>query len=564
MVEICRFHNFDVERGCLRRSRSRAVGSSSSSMLVSSSSSCCNMDHEHCYTCGQKGHRAFECSTNYSDSTSSLSSVVFRFKDNASDPEVVYPVLVDSATSMSTASILADGNDNDASSLSSSPSPPSLPLPALLVLGGRLRGRTLAACEMLPLPISSLSTAILPSPATKAATTNVPSSSSPSLKQWSKLPNLREHRGSAAACSPMGSGLAFVLGGGTADGNSDAVEMLDFGFLGGGRQRSRRRQPRRVQDDGGNCCDETNDADLDTDVGGNNDQWRWQELEGRLSEPRHAFGAVACISKIACRTTEANTTTTVTHQTTISASLYAVGGWSHGTVSCGSVELLRFEYHLPPSTDVGGGIISTSATPLPESKWEECAPLLLPRRLHSVVASSDGCYIYVMGGYVDDRRTTSSIECYDVHADKWIEMEESLPYTERGCPLVQAVSDGEDGFLIFPFGCGCGGGGSNSKKDGRALVLKYMPKQVASTFSPIPISTTSDENGHGHLRLPVAGWHSFSATASTTLRKAYLVGGTIDGKWTKRGYELDLQTYEWTELPPMAFARRRLATLVLE
>jgi hypothetical protein len=413
--------------------------------------------------------------------------------------------------------------------------------------------------------MSSLPTAILPSPATKAAaatTNDVSSSSSPSQKQWSKLPNLREHRGSAAACSPIGSGLAFILGGGTADGNSDVVEMLDFSFLGGGRQRSRRIQLRRVQDDGGNCCDETNDADVDADAGGNNDQWRWQELEGRLSEPRHAFGAVACISKITSRTTEeANTTMTETQQTTISASLYAVGGWSHGTVSCGSVERLRFEYHLPSSTtDVGGGIVSSSAASLPESKWEECAPLLLPRRLHSVVASSDGCYIYVIGGYVDDRRTTSSIECYDVHADKWIEMEESLPYTERGCPLVQAVSDGEEGLLIFPFGCGGGGGGSsNSKKDGRALVLKYTPMQAsASSFSPISISTTSSENGHGHLRLPVAGWHSFSATASTTLGKAYLVGGTIDGKWTNRGYELDLQTYEWTELPPMAFARRRL------
>ena len=141
------------------------------------------------------------------------------------------------------------------------------------------------------------------------------------------------------------------------------------------------------------------------------------------------------------------------------------------------------------------------------------------------------------------------------------------------------MSDGQDGFLIFPFG-GSGGGKNKEekrmlKKDGRLLVLRYTPgsehasssvsssSASSSSFSPIAIPT-SDDNEHQHLRLPIANWHTFSATTSITLRKAYLIGGTIEGKWTNRGYELDLQTFEWTELPPMAFARRRLATLVLE
>ena len=49
-----------------------------------------------------------------------------------------------------------------------------------------------------------------------------------------------------------------------------------------------------------------------------------------------------------------------------------------------------------------------------------------------------------LGGFVDDRHTTSSIEQYAVNEDQWMEVEEGLPYAERGCPLVQAASDGQD------------------------------------------------------------------------------------------------------------------------
>lgn len=435
--------------------------------------------------------------------------------------------------------------------------------------------------------------------------------------------------------------MAFVLGGGTADGNSDVVEMLNFGSticsssyfdvpFSCGPRTKRRRLNDDVEDgdddDGGRNGSCSSDLvinhDMDSTVDGRRrtddhttttitttttTEWRWQEMESRLSEPRHAFGAVACVSSTTATQTSSSSSTTETDTTSttttsiatttttstipkkLSVTLYAVGGWSYGTVSCGRVERLTFE-HDPcrnaemDCVEVGTGDTTTASTfalPLAASKWKACASLLLPRRLHSVVSSSDGSYIYVMGGFIDDRRTTSSIECYDVHADTWVEMEEGLPYggSRGGCPLVQAVPDGHDGFLIFPFGCGYSGGGGGGgggmskeekrmlKKDGRALVLRYTPETKhatsSSSFSPIPIPTTVD-GGYPQLRLPVADWHSFSATSSITLRKAYLVGGTISGKWTNRGYELDLQTYEWRELPPMAFARRRMAALVLE
>ena len=573
-VEICRFHNFDVERGCLRRSRS-----------------CCALDHTHCYNCGEMGHRAFECRANTEASASasvassnqanSLTSVVFPFNQNDDNGNVdISTILVDDNTKVSIrpndpSMLLANDCDEDDKELQSSKTTYSLSSsPALLVLGGRLRGRTLAACEMLPLShFSSAKSVSLTSSAAVAVSASTSAAAAIQNKKWSKLPNLREHRGSAAACSPIGSGIAFVLGGGTADGNSDVVEMLDFasfGWSSSGRKRRRLCQPHSDQ--------KKNDLDQTGTVRFDHGEWRWQEMESRLSEPRHAFGATACV--FPCRTTDTTTTGTATKPTisssSLSAILYAVGGWSHGTVSCGSVERLRFEYNGLDTND-GGAISSPSVTSLSKSKWEACAPLLLPRRLHSVVSSSDGSYIYVLGGFVDDRRTTSSIERYDVNADKWIEMEEGLPYVERGCPLVQAVSDGQDGFLIFPFGCGgSGSGGKNkeekrlSKKDGCALVLRYTPgsehvpsSASLSSFSPIVVPT-NDDNELRYLRLPLGNWHSFSATTSVTLRKAYLIGGTIEGKWTNRGYELDLQTFVWTELPPMAFQRRRLATLVLE
>ncbi len=556
VVEICRFHNFDVERGCLRRSRS-----------------CCALDHDHCYNCGGRGHRAFECCANSTDASAStvpsnqatgLTSVVFPFNHHDDDDDTKASI-----RSNDPSMLLAknDGDDDEEEEESSQSSYSLSSSPALLVLGGRLRGRTLAACEMLPLSHFSSAKSVTHAASAAVAVSASSSSSSAALrKKWSKLPNLREHRGSAAACSPIGSGIAFVLGGGTADGNSDAVEMLDFACRGASSGQKRRRLCQPHSDQKKNGLDQTGTVMVD------HGKWRWQEMESRLSEPRHAFGATACVSH--CRTNE---TTTDTTARPTSATLYAVGGWSHGTVSCGSVERLRFEYN---GLD-GGAISSPSVTSLSESKWEACAPLLLPRRLHSVVSSSDGSYIYVLGGFVDDRRTTSSIERYDVNADKWMEMEDVLPYVERGCPLVQAVSDCQDGFLIFPFGGGGSGSGKNKKEtrmlkeDGRLLVLRYTPgsehasscasssSASTSSFSSIAVPT-SDDNEHGYLRLPIANWHSFSATTSISLRKAYLIGGTIEGKWTNRGYELDLQTFEWIELPPMAFARRRLATLVLE
>jgi hypothetical protein len=354
-------------------------------------------------------------------------------------------------------------------------------LPSLLVLGGRLRGRTLASCEVLPLSSDVNKT-------------------SPERYHWSKMPNLLEHRGSHAACSPVGTGLAFVMGGGGVDGNLDSVECFSFGD--------------EIADD------QTRPV-----------KRRWHTMPGRLSSPRHAFGSVAFITKHN------------PNRNDMSVTLFAVGGWKYGAVSCASTEKLTFKH---PCRE-------TIAT-----QWEICAPLLKPRRLHSVVASADGSSIYVFGGFVDERFTTSSIEMYDIASNQWRACDE-LPYGDQNSPLVQAIPDWssqENSFLIFPFGS-C----ETEKSSSNSHVLRYKPG-CDNPFSSVYIS---NENGDSRrLHLPLKNWASFSATSSRILSKAYLIGGTIDGKWTARGFELDLQTLKWTELPEMACARRRLAALVVE
>jgi len=143
---------------------------------------------------------------------------------------------------------------------------------------------------------------------------------------------------------------------------------------------------------------------------------------------------------------------------------------------------------------------------------------------------------------------------YDVGLDEWHAVDE-LPHSEN-CPLVQAVAE-RGGFLIFPFST------ERAEDKDAPKVLRYTPGS-GEPFSLVLLSGHGEGNWRRQLRLPIANWHSFSATASTSLNKAFLVGGTIGGKWTNRSFELDLLTYEWTELPAMTFARRRLATLVLE
>jgi len=405
VIEICRFHNYDAERGCLRMKRSKRNADVKE----------CEMDHDHCHKCGGS-HRAFEC-PDISLKDTNQSSIVFR---------------------RSTDGIITS-EPFDKSKANSIATRETTTLPALLVLGGRMRGRTLATCEMLPLSTST----------------------SNDKNQWLSLPNLQEHRGSHAACSAS-CGLVFVMGGGTSDGNSDTVEVLDF-----------------------------NSTSSETET----EEWRWRTMASKLSSPRHAFGAVSCIKQSSNDMTFVN--------------LYAVGGWQYGSLSCESMERLTFEY---PSSEKGGSSLDMDWL-YNQAQWELCAPLILPRRLHSVATSRDRSSIYVFGGFIDERRTTSSIERYDIDTDTWSALDE-LPF--ENCPLVQAVAIDESSFFVFPYSTE-----QSNEYSEAPLVMRYTPRSDTVLFSPVIIPSG------GELRLPITCWHSFTATLSTSLNRLYLIGGTI-------------------------------------
>eukprot|EP00956_Cyclotella_meneghiniana_P013801 scaffold20263_cov69-Cyclotella_meneghiniana.AAC.1 len=442
LVEICRFYNYDSERGCLRSKRARNNPNVKG----------CELDHDHCHLCGVFGHCALECANHTSEvnrMSSSLEPMVFN---NTNGVVVLEPL-----------SKHQQQNRNDNAI--------TYKLPALVVLGGRLRGRTLASCEML----------------------SVSSDQNAEAGQWIQMPNLLEHRGSHAACSPDGTGLVFVMGGGGVDGNSDTVESYGFD-----------KKSSRVS------------------------TGKWQVLNGRLSSPRHAFGSVACI----------NNDKTV--------NLFAVGGWKFGSVSCESVDKLTFE---------------SSCDDIVSRQWDTCAPLLKPRRLHSVVASADGCSIYVFGGYVNERFTTPSIEKYDVVSNQWTYCDE-LPYGDQNCPLVQVILDWsrtDNSFLIFPFGSE-----KNRSPDKTVEVLRYTPNSDRLFSSVAVPSSGVNEFKDQKLCMPLRNWASFSVACWKSQMKAYLVGGTLDGKWTARTFELDLKSMKWKELPEMLCARRRSVALVVD
>jgi hypothetical protein len=448
--EICRFYNYDEERGCLRSVKAQRNPNAKG----------CDMDHKHCHRCGWEGHRAFECTKHVP--TDLGNSVVFR---KTEEGEMI-PLLVSRGGFMST-------------------KPGDVPVPSLLVLGGRCRGRTLNSCEFLPL--------------------------SPSTGKWKALPNLQEHRGSHAACSPKGTRLVLALGGGGIDGNLDGVEVLDL------RTSQSQSSAKDIQD------------------------FRWNTMTDKLSPARHAFGAIS-ITKAAMSNTEE----------VVNANLFAIGGWMFGTKSCESMEKLSFK--VSPRR----GELDWQ-----DARWEKCSPLLTPRRLHSVAASIDGSSIFVFGGYIDERRITCCIEKYDIKADCWNAIDE-LPYPSNSCPLVQVVPDWSqetnNAFIIFPYS------DNNAKNISQSnpSVLRYTPNSSCK-FKPVIVPNKEDKAEAEHLQMPIKNWHSFSVTVSPSLRKAYLIGGLVDRKWTGRAFSLCFRTMKWQELPEMSgLPRRRLAALVVE
>ena len=287
----------------------------------------------------------------------------------------------------------------------------------------------------------------------------------PPAQAWELAPGLAEHRGSHGAA--VLNGELHVAGGGGMRANLSSCCVLEAG-KGGARA-------------------------------------YWREAPG-MNDPRHAFALVA-----------------------MGESLYAVGGWTHGSRCVASVERL----------DVGA------------KSWRFCAPLLTPRRLHGAAAwppaicsaasphqqKQQPRKLYVFGGAygngTQDKLKTASVECYDPERNVW------EPRTDMPRPMQCAAVACGAYIYVVP-------GGDDP-------LLRYDPAADAfEELGPLPL-----RNWHccALARCPLSGEDGGAFFA---------VGGTCGarGAWTGRTFRYDCRRGAWDELPSLKTPRRRTAVAV--
>jgi hypothetical protein len=183
--------------------------------------------------------------------------------------------------------------------------------------------------------------------------------------------------------------------------------------------------------------------------------------------------------------------------------VFCVGGWMDGTVCSGHVEA----YDVLTNT------------------WHQCAPLLLPRKLHG--AAAVGHELIVFGGNGDDVTLwhTAAVESYDLTTNVWTKKKD-LP----AAGPCSAVAVGDVVYVLLQ-------GKRVYRYDHRAD--EYVP------LAPLPLKEwfTFDVCAHGH--------------------KIYVTGGASEGVWSKAFWSYDCVTDAWTQLPDMLQQRRRCASALV-
>jgi hypothetical protein len=183
--------------------------------------------------------------------------------------------------------------------------------------------------------------------------------------------------------------------------------------------------------------------------------------------------------------------------------VFCVGGWMDGTVCSGHVEA----YDVLTNT------------------WHQCAPLLLPRKLHG--AAAVGHELIVFGGNGDDVALwhTAAVESYDLTTNAWTKKKD-LP----AAGPCSAVAVGDVVYVLLQ-------GKRVYRYDHRAD--EYVP------LAPLPLKEwfTFDVCAHGH--------------------KIYVTGGASEGVWSKAFWSYDCVTDAWTQLPDMLQQRRRCASALV-
>ncbi|CAD7965238.1 unnamed protein product [Amoebophrya sp. A25] len=519
-VEICRFHNYDFEVGCKRRALGR-----------------CLFDHEHCHWCGQRGHRAVECADFIAASNLARSDCISRAPGDNGIPSsdgtssTVSPVASSSTASPASTMGESRGVGDDIQPSDDLRNTSSASSPALAKRRRMMEEKSTCVEQGESVATSASST----SKAAKERFLFVVGGRlrGRTLQECEVLAldqpesTWQTHRGSHGACLLADGKTILAAGGGGVDGNLDSAEVLDAGSWLLGLSRSGENQ-------------KVSNFSILRQSAGLGDA-------ARLSTPRHAMGCV-----------------------TVGTRCYAVGGWQYGTVSCGALE--RLENYDATEPGAGGSAKASDHMKAKKSKgdtdtalhWSLCAPLPTPRRLAGFCGAAGK--IFVFGGFVDERRKTDKVECYDTETNAWTERR-PLPCGSV-CVAAVSINRGDDGsadgerIYIFPFGSGA----------------VYVYDTVLDAYSTLRESSTAGKDPKGQelscssrlesastkdeVVLPLPDWHCFSACAAGKQEIA-VCGGATEGRWTGATFLLNVSTGKWTCLADMQQARRRAASVVV-
>ena len=183
--------------------------------------------------------------------------------------------------------------------------------------------------------------------------------------------------------------------------------------------------------------------------------------------------------------------------------VFCVGGWMDGTVCSGHVEA----YDVLTNT------------------WHQCAPLLVPRKLHG--AAAVGHNLYVFGGNGDDVTMwhTAAVEAYDLTTNAWMKKKD-LP----AAGPCSAIAVGDAVYVLL---------------HGKRV---YRYDRHADTYVPL-------------APLPLKEWFTFDVCVHG--RTIFCTGGATEGKWSKAFWSYDCAADAWTQLPDMQQQRRRCASALV-
>lgn len=237
----------------------------------------------------------------------------------------------------------------------------------------------------------------------------------------------------------------------------------------------------------------------------------------------------------------------------------------------------------------GGGFRSnlSSCESFDGKEWRCVAPLGLSRHALSVVSVRSGI-IYAVGGWIDGKECSDTVEKYDTANDKWEYVAKlNLPRRLHGVAAFpyessnETIADCLDKIYVFGGNCNDPHWHTNTVEvyDPISDSWQYLcPLPVAGGAAAVALGPFIFVFMHGKYvvrydprtdihyklsKLPLPEWHCFDVAAITGTTHIYVLGGISDGNWCKAMYLYDASTDSWEELPSMAHPRRRCASALV-